>query len=189
MSEPSHTMSVRDIMAVNVVTIAPDATVLQAAKLMEQMDIGSVVIVDRQRPVGIITEADIVRRVIAQEADPKTCVARDIMSSPIIHVTPDTPLTEAMRVMARSGIRRVVVLKNDSLAGLITSRDILRWSPELIDVLVESLRMKGEASSGPITEEEEDELIAYGGVCDGCGEYSTDLVLEDGKYLCEACRR
>ncbi len=188
MSDPSHIMAVRDIMAVNVVTITPDATVFDAARLMSQMDIGSVVVVDKQRPVGIITESDIVRRVIAKETDPKTTPAREVMSSPLIHVTPNTPLTDTMRVMARSGIRRVIVLKNGSLAGIITSRDILKWSPELIDVLVESLRTRGDQVSRPISEEE-DELVAYGGVCDVCGEYSTDLVLEDGKYICETCRR
>jgi len=99
----------------------------------------------------------------------------------------DTSLTEAMRVMARSGIRRVAVLKNDSLVGIVTSRDILRWSPELIDILVESLRMKADGMQRPF-DEEEDELVAYGGICDNCGEYSTDLVMEDGRYLCEACR-
>ncbi len=190
MSEPSHTMSVRDIMAVNVVTIQPDALILEVARLMAKMDIGSVVVVDGHKPVGIITESDIVRRVIAAERDPTACIAKEVMSSPIIHVTSDTPLTEAMRVMARSGIRRLIVLKNDSLAGIITSRDILRWSPELIDVLVESLRLReGPTEGGAETEAEEDELVAYGGICDVCGEYSTDLVFEDGKYLCESCRR
>ena len=187
MSDPTHTMSVRDIMAVSVVTIPPDATVLDVARMMTKMDIGSIVIVDRERPVGIVTEADITRRVIAKERDPKSTSVGEIMSSPLVHVTPNTPLTEAMRVMARSGIRRVAVLKKNSLAGIITSRDILQWSPELIDVLVESLRLKeGDTTRAQV---EEDELVAYGGICDQCGEYSTDLALVDGEYLCEACRR
>jgi hypothetical protein len=92
-----------------------------------------------------------------------------------------------MRVMARSGIQRVAVLKNESLVGIVTSRDILQWSPELIDVLVESLRMKTSGAARPYGEEEDD-MVAYGGICDSCGEYSTDLVMEDGRYLCEACR-
>jgi CBS domain-containing protein len=98
--------------------------------------------VDKERPVGIITEADIVRRVIAEKRDTVTTKAKDVMSSPLFYVSPETPLTDAMRIMAKSNIRRVVVLKNDALAGIVTSRDILRWSPELIDILVESLKMK-----------------------------------------------
>jgi signal-transduction protein with cAMP-binding, CBS, and nucleotidyltransferase domain len=165
----------------------PTASVYEIAKSMTAMDIGSIVIVDRERAIGIITEADIVRRLVAGEKDSKKTTAKDIMSSPLIHVTPEMPLTEAMRVMARSDIRRVAVLKNGALAGIITSRDILRWSPELIDVLYESLRMRGgRVPRQP--EEEEDELVAYGGICDACGEYSTDLVFEDGRYLCETCR-
>jgi CBS domain-containing protein len=180
-------MFVKDIMAVNVVTMPPDASIFEVSKSMAEMDIGSVIISDNERPVGIITEADIVRRVIAEEKNTKTTSASEIMSSPIIHVTPGTGLTEAMRVMAKSNIRRVAVLKNNSLAGIITSRDILRWSPELIDILVESLRLRNEEAQER-TEEEDDELIAYGGECSSCGEYSTDLVLEDGEYLCESCR-
>jgi len=187
-SDPSHSMFVKDIMAVNVVTMSPDASVFEVSKSMSEMDIGSVIITDKERPVGIITESDIVRRVIAEEKDTKTTSASEIMSSPIIHVEPGTGLTEAMRVMAKSNIRRVAVLKNNSLAGIITSRDILRWSPELIDILVESLRLKNEETVQERSEEDDDELIAYGGECSNCGEYSTDLVLEDGEYLCESCR-
>ena len=183
MSDPSHSMYVRDIMSVNVVTMPPDATIYDVATSMAKMDIGSIIIAEMDRPLGIITEADIVRRVIADEKEAKTTVAREIMSSPIIHVEPGTALTEAMRVMARSNIRRVAVLKNDSLAGIITSRDLLRWSPELIDILVESLRLRSEGAKV-----NDDDDIAYGGECDSCGEYSTELIEEDGEYLCENCR-
>ena len=188
MSEPTHSMFVKDIMAVNVVTMPPDASILQVSKSMTEMDIGSVIIADKDRPVGIITESDIVRRVIAEEKDTTTTSAADIMSSPIIHVEPGTGLTDAMRVMAKSNIRRVAVLKNNSLAGIITSRDILRWSPELIDILVESLKLRSEETSQKRSDDEDDELIAYGGECSNCGEYSTDLVLEDDEQLCESCR-
>ena len=186
--DPTHSMFVKDIMAVNVVTMPPDASVFEVSKSMSEMDIGSVIITDKERPVGIITESDIVRRVIAEEKDTKATTASEIMSSPIIHVVPGTALTEAMRVMAKSNIRRVAVLKNDSLAGIVTSRDILRWSPELIDILVESLKLRNEEAARERSEDEDDELIAYGGECSNCGEYSTDLVLENDEYVCESCR-
>ena len=184
MSNASHSMFVKDIMSVNVVTMLPDATVFEVASLMTKMDIGSIIIIDKDRPLGIITEADIVRRVITAKRDPQTTAAREVMSSPIVHVEPGTGLTEAMRVMAKSNIRRVAVLKNDSLAGIITSRDLLRWSPELIDILVESLRLRSEGAKVKDVPDE----IAYGGECDSCGEYSTDLLEEDGDFLCESCR-
>jgi len=186
-SNPTHSMFVRDIMAVNVVSMPPDASIFEVSKAMAEMDIGSVIIADKDRPLGIITESDIVRRVIVGEKDTKTTTASEVMSSPIIHVEPGTGLTDAMRVMAKSNIRRVAVLKNNTLAGIITSRDLLRWSPELIDILVESLRLKDEVASSR-TADVDDDLIAYGGDCSSCGEYSTDLVLEDGEYLCESCR-
>ncbi len=188
MSNPTHSMFVRDIMAVNVVSMPPDASIFEVSKAMAEMDIGSVIIADKDRPLGIITESDIVRRVIVGEKDTKTTTASEIMSSPIVHVEPGTGLTDAMRVMARSNIRRVAVLKNNSLAGIITSRDLLRWSPELIDILVESLRLKDENASSRTEEGDDSDLAAYGGDCSSCGEYSTDLVLEDGEYLCESCR-
>ena len=189
MSDPSHSMFVHDIMSVNVVTMPLDETIIEVAKAMAKMHIGSIVIVHKDNPVGMITESDIVKRVIAEEKDPKNIKAKEIMSSPLIHVTPSTPLTETMRVMARSDIRRVAVLKNNSLAGIITSRDILRWSPELIDILVESLRLKdSQPSRRRDDEDDEDDLVEYGGICDSCGEYSTDLALVEDRYLCETCR-
>ncbi len=187
MSTPSSTMIVRDIMTENVVTMSFDETVLDAALTMKKMDIGSVIIVDTSRAIGILTESDIVRRVVAERLDPSTTKVGDVMSSPLIHISPETPLTDAMRIMARSGIRRVAVVKKDSLIGIITSRDILQWSPELIDILSESLRVQG-LSPVPLERYEEDEFVAYGGYCDSCGEYSSDLVFHDGHYLCEACR-
>lgn len=185
MPEPNHSMFVRDLMAVNVVTMPPDATVLAVAKSMNTMDIGSIIVSEGERPLGIITESDIVRRVTAEEKDPNTTMAREIMTSPLVHVRPETALTETMRIMARGGIRRVAVLKNESLVGIITSRDILRWSPELIDILVESLKLQnshGEPS------DDEDDFAETGAICDSCGEFSTELDLIDGRYLCNACR-
>lgn len=187
MADPSQSMAIRDIMTLDVVTTSPNATVLEVAKSMSRMDIGSIIIVDKERAIGLITEADIVRRVVAKERDIHATHAREIMSSPIIHVEPETPLTRAMRVMAQSRIRRLAVLKNQSLVGIVTSRDILRWSPELIDILIESLKIKeGEHISGE--KEEEDHLIAYGGTCDICGGYSTELTVVNGQYICEDCR-
>ena len=186
MSNPSHSMSVREIMTVNVVTMPPDASIQEVSESMTKMGIGSIIIVEKERAIGIITETDIVRRLVAERRDPQATVAREIMTSPLIHVTPTTTLTEAMRVMFRSGTRRLAVLKNNSLAGVITSRDMIQWSPELIDILAESLQLRSESVAE--LEMEEDELVAYGGTCDICGEYSTDLLLIDGEYLCEECR-
>lgn len=188
MTTPTHSMAVKDIMSVNVVTMPQDASVLDVAKSMADMDLGSIVVVEGQSPLGIITESDIVRRVVAAGKDVHSTCARDIMTSPLVYVNPNTALTEAMRIMARSNIRRVVVLKNDSLAGIITSRDILKWSPELIDILVESLKLRNGDEDIEEYDEEEDDLMEHGGICDSCGEYSTDLIFEDGRYLCEACR-
>ncbi len=187
MSTPSSTMVVRDIMTKNVITMPSDATVLKAAQTMKELDIGSIIIVDNDRAIGIITEADIVRRVVAEQSDPSKTRVGDVMSSPLIQVPPETPLTDAMRIMARNEIRRIAVVKNGSLTGIVTSRDILQWSPELIDILSEHLRVRG-TSAVPPPSDEEDEFVAYGGYCDSCGEYSSDLVFQDGHYLCEACR-
>jgi signal-transduction protein with cAMP-binding, CBS, and nucleotidyltransferase domain len=173
-------------MTTNVVTMPPTASAQEIAETMHKMGIGSIIITEKERAIGIITETDIVRRLVAERREPQTTVAREIMSSPLIHVTPTTTLTEAMRVMFRSGTRRLAVLKNNSLAGIISSRDMIQWSPELIDILAESLQLRAE--SAVELEMEEDELVAYGGTCDRCGEYSTDLMKIDGEYICEICR-
>ncbi|MDI9619768.1 MAG: CBS domain-containing protein [Candidatus Nezhaarchaeota archaeon] len=173
-------VKVSDVMSSSVVTVRDEYKAREAAKLMNEHDIGCVVVVDSQgRPVGIVTERDLVSRVMAKGMSGDEVTCRDVMSSPLITVEPRTPLTHAMSKMAKHGIRRLVVLERDKLKGIVTERDILRVAPALIEILV----FKSEAEEGENYLKE-----VQAGECEFCGEWSEDLREVNGHFLCEECR-
>jgi CBS domain-containing protein len=132
--------SVKDIMTKDVVTLDADRCVLEAAQLMAEKSLGCIVIVIKGYPVGIITERDIVRRIVAKHASPDMKLT-DVMTKELITVDPDTSLREAARIMQKNKIRRLPVLKNNQLVGIVVASDFVRnvgkktTTEEILDAL------------------------------------------------------
>ncbi len=116
---------VKDIMTKNVVSIGVDKTVFEAAKLMCDSQLGCLVIVDGFVPVGIVTERDIVRRVVAQRLPLETKVS-EVMSKSLVTVDPGASLKEAARLMSDNKIRRLPVSKDKRLVGIVVAADFVR---------------------------------------------------------------
>jgi CBS domain-containing protein len=116
--------SVRDAMTGNPRSIGQSATVVEAALLMREGDIGSLPITDEENLVGMITDRDITTRVVAEAADPKTTSVGDVYSRDLISVEPDADLEEALRLMARHQVRRLPVVENGRLIGIVAQADI-----------------------------------------------------------------
>ncbi len=111
----------------NVQTIDLNANVKKGAAVMAKKGIGSLVVVQEGRAVGIVTERDLVSKIIADGLDPAKVLVRDIMSTPLITIQPDAKIAEAARLMNEYKIRRVVVTAADgSLAGIVTASDLAR---------------------------------------------------------------
>jgi len=117
--------TVKDFMTKKVITIDAQKTVFEAAVLMEQEGVGDVVIMDGKTPVGIVTERDFVRRVIAKRRELDIKVA-EIMTTPLRVIGPNFSLKEAARKMVEKGIRRLPVIKDNELIGIITSTDLAK---------------------------------------------------------------
>ena len=117
--------TVKDIMTKNVVTIDADKTVIEAAALMSQNDVGDLVIMEGNTPVGIITERDFVRRVLAEGKSVDTKVS-EVMTSPLKVIDSEAPIKEAARRMVKKGIRRLPVIKDNKLVGILTAADFAR---------------------------------------------------------------
>ncbi len=132
---------VRDIMAKNIKTVKPDDSVHAAVQKMNKFDIGSVIVISSGRPVGIITETNIMRRVVEPRMDPATVWAKDIMTSPLITIDQNTTVAEAAKVMAERKINRLPVINGDKLVGLISSTDIVKANPTQLAILDELLRV------------------------------------------------
>jgi CBS domain-containing protein len=117
--------TVRDFMTTNVITIDVKRTVLEAAKLMRQQDVGDLVVMDGIEAKGIVTERDLVRRVMAQKKPLDTKVS-EVMSSPLITIEEDSSIRDAARKMVKYKIRRLPVTKKTKLVGIIATSDFAR---------------------------------------------------------------
>ena len=113
------------------VTASPSESVFNVLANMVVKDIGAIIVVEKERPVGIITEKDVLRRVILCGKDVDATRAKDVMSTPLISIEADRPIKEALELMRKNKIRRLAVTKNDALIGLVTERRLLeaivRW--------------------------------------------------------------
>ncbi len=116
---------VKDIMTKDVVTIGAGQCVFEAAELMCSTQLGCLVVVDEGVPVGIVTERDIVRRVVAKKLPLETNIS-EVMSRSLITVDPDASLKEAARLMSTNKIRRLPVLKDNKLVGIVVAADFVR---------------------------------------------------------------
>jgi CBS domain-containing protein len=116
--------SVREAMTENPRSISHSSTVVEAARLMREEHIGSLPITDDEELVGMITDRDITTRVVAEAADPTVTSVGDVYSRDLISVEPDEDLDEALQLMARHQVRRLPVVENGRLVGIVAQADI-----------------------------------------------------------------
>ena len=132
--------SVRDVMTEDPRSIGVSASVVEAARLMRDEDIGSLPVTDGEAPVGMITDRDMTTRVVAEAADPQTTPVGDVASRDVISVAPDDDLDEALRLMARHQVRRLTVVEDGRLVGIVAQADIaLRENETKTGQLVEAI--------------------------------------------------
>ena len=178
-------MLVKDVMSSPVVTTDEKASSNKVALMMDENKVGAVVVTNKEgKPLGIITEKDLVIRVLAKNLKPDAVKAIDIMTTPLVTIEPDATISEAARRMSSMDIRRIGVLYKGNLVGLLSSKDVLGVMPELIEIIHEQNRIE----SADIPEVETVEETSLSGYCDRCGLYSDDLKDDNGQNLCEDCR-
>ncbi len=120
-------------------TIASEGSVLDAAKAMLEKGVGHAIVLDRGSPVGIVTEKDLVMKVMALGKDPSNVKVSEVMSAPLITIDPDASLEDAVAVMAKNGIRRLPVVRDNIIYGMFTARDLAKHFSEYEDKLTREL--------------------------------------------------
>jgi CBS domain-containing protein len=118
--------SIKEVMTRDVRACEPNATVVEAAKVMAQKDVGPVPIVEDGRLVGIVTDRDIVVRVVADGRDPNVTTVKEIASTNLVTVSPDDDLDEALNLLAEHQVRRLPVVESDRLVGIVAQADVAR---------------------------------------------------------------
>jgi len=173
-------VKVEDVMSSPVITIKDTDSVLAASKLMKKHAIGCVVVVDKSgKPLGLMTERDVVRRVAALDLLPSKVNAGKSMSKPLGTIDSSSNITDAAKEMRELKVRRLVVVEGGRVKGIITSNDIVDITPALIDVMAEKSQI------APVQKIKETAPLS--GYCDRCGSWADELKSHDGQFLCDDC--
>jgi len=131
---------VRDIMSRDVKVVRPDTSVKEIVATMTKFDVGSMLVVQSERPVGIITERDVLRRLVEPSLAPETLTARQVMTSPLLSINENASIEEAAKLMAKKKIKRLPVMNNEKLVGIVTFTDIVFKVPTMLSLLEEIVR-------------------------------------------------
>jgi CBS domain-containing protein len=170
---------VRDIMNSPVISAPTEASIKDIATKMKEEKIGSIVIMDKERTLGIVTDWDIVSNAVVKDIKPSLLNASDIMQ-PLHTIEGEEGVTEAARILRKHNIKRLGVVYKNRLVGIISASDVIAVTPDLVDVISEkSALIRGETgrSMGNVS-----------GYCDECGEWSDLLQYNEGTFTCEECR-
>jgi CBS domain-containing protein len=174
---------VKDIMSRPVITAEADLDILSAAKKMGSANVGSLIVLSKNKPIGIITERDLVKKIVAKAADPKSVKVIDVMSSPLVTISPEASLREAATLMLKSGVKRLPVISNGKLIGIITDTDLVSGSSaELSGILSDLIEMHRES----VQFQESGQVVS--GICELCSQLSDSLKSVNGELLCWSCR-
>lgn len=180
-NQNDNIISVKDLMTKNIVSVLPETSVVDATKVMSTRNISSLLIITDGKYVGIVTDRDVMRKVVAAGLDTKVTLVKDIMSSPLITINEDKQIEEAAEKMRNNKIRRLVVKNEESIVGIISETDIARVEPELHLLIRERTRLGLDSSDFS------EGRKSFAGQCEECDNYSS-LENIDGRWLCKECR-
>jgi len=171
---------IREVMNSPVITASPSESVKAAAERMTDCRVGSVIVMENDRPIGIVTDRDLVSKIVAKGRRPDEVKVRDIMSGPLVTINDDRDVTEAANLMRKEGVKRLGVVHDHRLMGIVSISDIISVTPDIYAIISEKARMLADQYRGRTSH--------LTGLCDSCGEWFDYLAFVEGRYLCYDCR-
>lgn len=166
----------KSAMTANVVTVSSNETVVKAAEIMTKKGIGSLIITEGEKPVGIITERDLLEKIVSSDLKASEVQVSEIMSKPLTNIEPDTDLFDAIQIMVRNDIRRLPVVEDEKLIGILSADDVVEVSPKILEIIPER---EGIETTEEVMEES---------VCEVCGEARKSLHQYNERWICDECR-
>ncbi|MCK4327189.1 MAG: CBS domain-containing protein [Candidatus Diapherotrites archaeon] len=173
-------VKIADVMRKSVVTVKPGDNCEKALKYMVELDIGSVIVAEDHNPIGILTDSNLLERVFYDHKDAKKILIKEVMSHPIRTIESTVDLQKASQVMRDLKIKRLPVVDNNKLVGIVTETDIIAVSPALFELVAEAVEMRCGLP--------EKEVRKISGVCETCNAFSEELVNMQGVLKCPECR-
>jgi CBS domain-containing protein len=182
-------LSVSDVMSRRLITAEASETADQLGARMDAGKVGCIIITSSSHPVGIVTERDLVVKVVSRNALPSGLKAEELMSRPLITIGPEKSVELASREMIRHRIRRLPVVQGKKLIGLVTDSDLLAISSELSEILRDLITQNNPEGefSGTGKDITRPESFRQG-ICEVCQSFRDSLINIDGTYVCAQCR-
>jgi len=178
-------IKVGDIMTRNIVTVSPETDLTTCAKMMVKKRVGNVLIREKgsEKLLGIITEKDIVWAVVKKSKEHlKEVKAKDLMKRRVVTIKPSADITEAINRLKKKKVRRLPVVENGKLIGILTDKDIFRIDPGLFEAIASTIKIKEETEKL----KRSSSVQTIQGICEECGNFDI-LTKENGVTLCESC--
>jgi len=178
---PNISLMVKDIMSKPALTVNYNSNARAAALLMKKRRKGFLVVTKGSKPIGVLSDSDLINKIIVKKRDATKTKVKDIMSKPLIITFPKEDAMEAVRKMKKSNVHRLPVVDEGRVVGVLSLTDVAKTSPELSYLLEYREKMKKStfAIREPFTS----------GICDSCGNYSEHLKQSvDGSWICEQCQ-
>jgi len=174
-------LSVGDAMTRGVIYVSPKESVQRLAEVMKKNDIESVIVIDKGKGVGIVTDTDIIVKIVAEGKDPNSVAVKDIMTSPLITITPEKDIDDATKVMQENDVKRLIVTQNNNIIGILTVFDLLTVEPAVHTLIKE--HAEWDIADLPSPEG------TISGICEVCSNYSENMLNVNGRLLCEDCAK
>jgi len=174
-------IKVGDLMTRNFIHVVPETDLRICARTMVKKRVGSLIIKDGDKLKGILTEKDIIWAVVKKSKKGlKDIQAKDLMKRKVITIKPGADITDAMKKFKKKKIRRLPVVENGKLIGMLTTNDILRIDPGLFEMFAETIKIKEETIKLKRSTQQRQ------GICEECGEF--EILSKEGiQWLCEQC--
>ncbi|HLN45789.1 MAG TPA: CBS domain-containing protein [Candidatus Sulfotelmatobacter sp.] len=134
----ASTILVKDIMSKDVRVVRPDTPAQEIVATLDKFNIDSVIVVQKDKPIGIVTVRDVMRRLSMEYVAPRILSAREMMSSPLTTINVEATVDEAAKLMARNNVKTLPVMDNDKMVGVVSFTDIAFKVPTLLSLLEES---------------------------------------------------
>jgi CBS domain-containing protein len=173
-------IKVKDAMVSKVVTASPNQTILDASKDMYKENVGSLIVIEDDKAIGIVTREDIINKVVSNDIQPSKITLKDIMTGNLISCSPEDDISYAAILMSKNRYERIPVVSEGKLVGIISTREIARVAPAALEVMTEHLRIESPQSFNA-------ETVNEGGECEKCGNYADELHNINDNWVCDAC--
>jgi len=160
---------IEDIMNNDILMMGPNGSLKEAVRKMQEKNSDYVLICKDGYPEGIVTERDVLTKVLSAGLKLDKVVLKDIMSSPVMTIEKNLDVKLAWEAISESKIKRIIITENDKAVGVLTSFDILAVAPELFEA-------------------EDEQGSPEGGFCEFCGNYFPSLNVVEGKFVCDSCK-